>query len=233
MVISRSTGVVVLVEDLRAVAGDDHPVAFLEIGDLLGQRRERQRVGAEIGLALAVADHQRRAEPRADQHVGMLRGRRSPARRRRAAAAAPPCTASCGRCARLDLLGDQMRDDLGVGLALERAAARDQLLAQRLEVLDDAVVDQRDFAGRVRVRVVRGRRAMGRPAGVGDADRRPARDCAPSSRTRLASLPSARRRTSCAVVHGADARAVIAAIFHPPEPVDQPVRDLLPCRRCR
>ena len=36
------------VVDLDAIALDDGPVAFLEIGDLLGQRRQRQRVGAEI-----------------------------------------------------------------------------------------------------------------------------------------------------------------------------------------
>jgi hypothetical protein len=57
-----------------------------------------------------------------------------------------------------------MRDDLGVGLALEATAARGQLLAKRLEVLDDAVVDERDLGGGMRVRVVRRRRAVRRPA---------------------------------------------------------------------
>ncbi len=36
-----------------------------------------------------------------------------------------------------------------------------------------------------------------------------------------------------AVVDRADAGAVIAAIFEPLEAVEQPLRDRLPCRRCR
>jgi hypothetical protein len=49
-----------LVIDLRALPSDDDPVALLQIRDLLGQRRKRQRIGAQIGLALAIADDQRR-----------------------------------------------------------------------------------------------------------------------------------------------------------------------------
>ena len=47
----------------------DDPVAFLEIGDAVGERRERQRVRAEIHLAVAVADRERRALARADQEI--------------------------------------------------------------------------------------------------------------------------------------------------------------------
>src|SRR3546814_20673858 len=47
-------------------------VALLRSADLLGGRRQRERVGAEIGLAVAIAHDQRRAEPRADQHVGII-----------------------------------------------------------------------------------------------------------------------------------------------------------------
>ena len=39
----------------------DDPVAFLEIGDAVGERRERQRVGAEVHFAVAIADRERRA----------------------------------------------------------------------------------------------------------------------------------------------------------------------------
>ena len=161
-------GRVVAVEHLRAVAGADHPVAFVEIGDALGQRRERQRVGAEIGLALAMADDQRRAEPRADDKLGML----AEQDRQRKGAVKPRQHLAHrvgGGHAGLHLLADQMRDDLGIGLAAEGAAARDQFVAQRLEVFDDAVVDHRHLAGRVRMGVVGGRAAMRRPAGMGDA----------------------------------------------------------------
>ena len=44
-----------------------------------------------------------------------------------------------------------------------------QLFAQLLEILDDAVVHDRDLVGRVRMRVHFVRPAVGRPAGVADA----------------------------------------------------------------
>jgi hypothetical protein len=68
------------------------------------------------------------------------------------------------------LLLQQVRDDLGVGLAGQLVAAALQLRAQRREVLDDAVVDHGQPTGAVPVRVgvaVRGR-AVGGPPGVSD-----------------------------------------------------------------
>ena len=41
---------------------------------------------------------------------------------------------------------DEVRERLGVGLGVEHVAARAQAVAQLLEVLDDAVVDDRDVA---------------------------------------------------------------------------------------
>ena len=59
-----------LVAEFRRAAAQDHPVAVLEIGDGVGEGRERQGVGAEIHFpALAIADRQGRAAPRADQQV--------------------------------------------------------------------------------------------------------------------------------------------------------------------
>ena len=52
-----------------AAAMKHDPVAFVEIGDVLGEGRERQRIGAEIHLALAPADGKRRAAARADQEI--------------------------------------------------------------------------------------------------------------------------------------------------------------------
>src|SRR3712207_4445403 len=64
-----------------------------------------------------------------------------------------------------------MRDDFAVGLALERSPVGDQLVAERPEVLDDAVMHKRDRARDMGVGVADGRRTMRRPARVGDADR--------------------------------------------------------------
>ena len=125
----------------------------------------------------------------------------------------------------LELAGDEMGDDFGVGLAEEGPPVGDQLVAQRLEILDDAVVDQRDVVGRVRVRVVRGRRAVRRPAGVRDADRA-RRGMAFELRDQVGELAFGATTDELAAVDGAHAGAVVTAIFHPPQPVDQPVRDL-------
>ena len=177
-----------------ALAADDRPVALVEISDALGPRRDRKRVGAEVILALAIANGQRRSHARTDDQVGMVAeqdrdGERpsQPRQDRR--------DRVLRRCAALDLASNEVADDLGIGLALELAALGDQLVAQRLEILDDAVVDQRHRPDDVRVGVADGRRAMRRPAGMGDAGRAMKRVLG-SSRARLSSLPSARRRSS-------------------------------------
>ena len=64
----------------------------------------------------------------------------------------------------------QDRHRLGVGLGLEDIAERAELAPQRLVILDDAVVDDGDPVGGDRMGVGLGRQAVGRPAGVADAD---------------------------------------------------------------
>ena len=64
-----------------------------------------------------------------------------------------------------------MGDDFGVGLAGEGVAPCLEFFPQGGMVLDDAVVDEGDpFSGKVWMGVVGGGGAMGRPAGVGDAE---------------------------------------------------------------
>ena len=67
-------------------------------------------------------------------------------------------------------LFDQMREDLGIRLALKVMAAALQLLAQLGEVLDDAVVDDGDatVAAGVGMGVNDGGLAVGGPTGVTD-----------------------------------------------------------------
>ena len=78
------------VVDLGAVAGDDHPVAVLEIAHRVGERRQRNRVRADEHRAFAVTDRERRALARADQKIVLAGEQERRARTRRAAAAAPP-----------------------------------------------------------------------------------------------------------------------------------------------
>ena len=84
------------------------------------QRRHRERVRAEIILAVAIADGQRRPHARADDQVGMVAEQESDGER-----AGEPRQHRRDRILRrsaaLDLARDEMADDLGVGLALELA----------------------------------------------------------------------------------------------------------------
>ena len=80
------------------------------------------------------------------------------------------------------MFADQMREHFGVGAGLELVPGLEQALLELIVVLDDAVVNDGDLAGLVEVRmgVFVGRRAVGGPARVGDADlrRRPVRPAA-------------------------------------------------------
>ena len=99
---------------------EHRPVAVFEIADRVGERRQRDRVGAEIHLALAVADRERRAFARADQQIVLAveqeGEREGAAQLLQRAATASPATCRCFISSR-----DQMRDDFGVGLGVEIA----------------------------------------------------------------------------------------------------------------
>ena len=83
----------------------------------------RKRVGAEIILAVAIADRQRRPHPRADDQVGIV------AEQEGDGEGADEPWQHCGdrllrRGSALDFARDEVPDHLGIGLALELAALR-------------------------------------------------------------------------------------------------------------
>ena len=84
---------------------------------------------------------------------------------------------ACGEVAgRVVRARHEVGGDLGVGLADVKATpVGEERVLQRVEVLDDAVVDEGELAvvaAAVRVGVVVGGAAVGGPAGVADAGRR-------------------------------------------------------------
>ena len=100
------------------------------------------------------------------------------------------------------------------------AALGFQLLAQLAEILDDAVVHDRDPLGGMRVRVALGRPAVGRPAGVADADRaleRLARELA----FEVAQLAFGAPAREVPAFERGDAGRVIAAVFEALERIDE------------
>ena len=98
------------------LARHHRPVAIFEIADGVGERRERNRVGAEIHLAVAVADRERRALAGADQQV-FLAGEQEGERERAAQPRQRGLHRLDRRLALVHLVGDEMRDHLGVGFA--------------------------------------------------------------------------------------------------------------------
>ncbi len=216
---------IVAVENLDFVAVDRRPVAFLEVSDSLRPRSDGDGVGTEVILAVAIADGERRPHSGADDQVGMIAEQESDCEG--ALELGKDCgNGILGRLALLDLPRDKVADDFGIGLAFEGAAVGDQLVAKRLEILDDAVVDESNGSDDVRVRIAHRRRAMRSPSRVGDPDPSAKRLGLqfPLQVVELALGPATLER---AVFKRADARRVVAAIFEPLEPVEQPPGNIL------
>ena len=209
----------------------DH-VTLFEVVDLVGHAGQRHRVGGEKTLAVADPQHQRRALARADHALRLVAAEH----RQRVGPLQPPRGLLDGveQVALVQRI-DQVRDDLGVGLAREHVAARLQLGAQLVVVLDDAVVDQRDACravglaprpGReVRMRVVHRRRAVGGPAGVGDAGRA-LHAVGGDLRVELGHARGAARAAQRAGLVDGDAAGVVAAVFEPLQAFDEDGNDV-------
>jgi len=95
-----------------------------------------------------------------------------------------------------------------------------QLFTQFAEVLDDAVVHDRKLFGGVRMRVVLGRLAVGRPSGVADADQALER-VALQPRLEIAELALGAPTRQCAMLERGDAGGIVAAVFEALERVDK------------
>jgi hypothetical protein len=207
------------VEHLGAATADHRPVALLQVTDALGQRGQRQCVGAEIHLAVAETHRQRAAAPRADHQVvlagkddrhgeGAFKPRQGPGHR------------IDGRHALVDITGQQMGHDLGIGLGFERRAIARQFLAQLLEILDNAVMDQRHAMGRVRMGVDLVRHAVGRPSCMANAHRAGQRLFGqPLFQVDQLALGAAAVQQPA--VQRRDAGRIVTAIFQPLQPVEQ------------
>ena len=121
-----------------------------------------------------------------------------------------------------------MRQGLRFGLRAEPVATLGEPVAQLLEVLDDAVVDDRDLTGAVDVGMgveIVGA-PVGRPAGVGQADRRRRRRFE-QRRAQVGELSRALLDEQLALGrHQRDAGGVVAAVLEAGEPFHEDGRRL-------
>ncbi len=103
----------------RRAATQNHPVVVFEIGDGVGEGGQSEGVGAEVHFAaLAIADRQRRAAPRADQQVFLAleqEGQREGAFQTRQAGG----DRLLRRKPMVERFGDEMGHRFGVGLGDE------------------------------------------------------------------------------------------------------------------
>ncbi len=133
------------VEDLHPLAGDEGMIAFLKIGDAVGHRRQRARVGAHEHLTVAMPDGQRRplaggnhqvllSVEEEKQREGTLQTGKRGARR-----------VARGHALIHEAAG-QKDDGFGIRLRLRRDPGLGQFGAQFAEILDDPVMDDRHRA---------------------------------------------------------------------------------------
>jgi hypothetical protein len=190
---------------------DDRPVTLVEVGQLVGLAAQGKRVRGEVGGTVAVAEHQWAATAGRDQAAVVA----SEQHAERVGATQPPegrvHRALLGHAV-FEIVGDQVRDHLGVGLAAEAVASGLELPTQFAEVLDDAVVHHRDPLGGMRVGVVGGRCAVRRPAGVGDAVATVQR-CTVEQLLQVVELALRTAFLQLPVAYHGDARGVVAAIL--------------------
>ncbi len=162
-------GVLEVAHQVPVARQGDH-LAVVEIDDATRVPHDRRRVAGHEQLAVVDPDQQRAAHAGGHDLVGAVEREDDEAVR-----ALYVAQRRADRVAEIAvvLLLDQVRDHFRVGLALEHVAALGQPLPQRARVLDDAVVDDRYpvVAAGVRVGVDLGRRAVGGPARMGEADR--------------------------------------------------------------
>ena len=176
-------------------ARDDRHLLVAEEHHVAGVAEDRRDVRGDEELAVAEADDDRRSVADGDDLLGIVG--RNQHEREQAAHQQQRAAHGVLEAVVLHLALDEVRDDFGVRLGDELVALALQLLLQIEVVLDDAVVDDDDLAGAVamRVRVLLGRPAVGRPARVADAVVAVDRIDARSPASRFDSLPALRRRS--------------------------------------
>ncbi len=211
------------IADLDALVRHHRPIAVVEIGDRVGERRERDGIRAQIHLAVAVADRERRAFAGPDHEIVLARKQESECE---CAAQLPErgLDRLDRRLALAHFLGDQMNDHFGVGFAAELRTVLAERFAQLAEIFDNAVVHDGDALGGVRMRIEFGRLAVGRPAGVSDAHRTGERLTGEAllQVLELALRAPARQRASLQCRH---ACGIVAAILQALERIDELSRD--------
>ena len=218
------------VVDRRAARAQHRPVALLQVLDAVGQRRQRQRVGADEHLAARhsrsragcrgarqisrsswPANSMRQARTRLRSRLSAAAGRRH-RRRARSAGSGSPVAAPTS-------VSVSVANWWPRPVSSSRSAWKFSMMPLWTTATPPASCGWALSCGR---------RAVGRPARVADPGGRRRAARSTSACSRLPSLPSARRRSIRPSHQRRDAGAVVAAVLQPLERIEQQRRGRLP-----
>jgi hypothetical protein len=211
-------GVPAEVRHPQGLRGDRRDVPVLEEHEVPGVREEGGDVRGHVPLTLAEADHEGRPETRRHESLLFVAVEENDGvhpvdlRERRPG----------GVLERAPVVGlHEVGQDLCVGLGHEAVAGGGEARLQLEVVLDDAVVDDHDpsRAVLVRVGILLGRPAVGRPAGVADAPLAGER-LAEQALREVAELARGAPPLEAAVPHDGDAGRIVPAVLQSPQAVE-------------
>jgi hypothetical protein len=226
-----------LVQDSPGSGRENAYLVVLEEHDLVGFPHQGPGIAAQEVLLFTDAQNQGTAQASPDDHAGtegadqrqpigpLEQGQGSADGIEEFVGSDGEPVAVAGRCPFRKVVGNEMGDDLGIGIALEEDAIEFQLPAQDSVVLDDAVVDEShpgSMAGsaQVRVGVAVGGRAMRGPAGMADTNAAGSMSILEvagqvlDSSGLLAKMQGVTRE-------GGQSRTVVAPVFDTPESLDK------------
>jgi len=169
----RCDRTVLAVADLEIAGSEADDLSVLQVGHTGRVGNDRHRIAGQQVLVVPHADHQGAAEPRADDL----------ARTRQADHAQAVRSLEPGQdllhglewlAGPFQLAGDQVRDDLGIGLAIEDETLRGEFPPQHRMVFDHPIVHDRDSmtiaaAAQVGVGIGISGRSMRGPARMADS----------------------------------------------------------------
>ena len=178
-------------------------------------------VGRDEPLALADADHDRRAVAHGDDLLGVVGATATRSRTGRAGAASPAAP-RCSRPSSFHSCSTRCATT-SVSVSVTNLWPCAAVALQLEVVLDDAVVNDHDAAGAVamRVRVLFGGPAVRGPAGVAEAVERRSSGVVGNDVLEIGELAGAAPQSMRRAVDDRHARGVVAAIFEPPQSLDE------------
>ena len=212
------------VADIDGIGGDNGDVVVVQIDHALGVGDDGGGVGRDDGFALADADDDGTAAAGSDDLVRLAGGKHGDAE---GAFDLMERVADGLEKVALVAVSDEVGEDFGVGLGVEVVAFSFEPGAEGTVVFDDAVMDERDVAGLVemRVGVDLGWRAVGGPAGVGDAGggalEKLGRPLSVGAVVELGDFSGCLGDDDPFVIQNRDARRVVAPVFETTQAVDE------------